>query len=584
VLAQKTRLLEVPEAVEDEVEERIFPDERLELIFTCCHPSLALEAQVALTLRALGGLSTEEIARAFLVSEETMKRRLSRAKHKIRDAGIPFRLPAEHLLPERLAAVLAVVYLIFNEGYGGRIDLAAEALRLGAALTELMPDEPEVRALMALMLLDDARRDARFADGELVLLADQDSSLWDAAKITRGREALECALALQGRGAYVIQAAIASLHMEEPRDWPQIAALYGELVRLTGSAVVELNRAIAIAEVDGAEPGLALVDRLDLDDYQYFHSTRADLLRRLGRAEEARMEYERALALAHTEPERRFLERRAAEVSAYSPPLVTGTVPFRAVAGATGRVGRHVVDVLETDGHDVVAISRSRGVDLVTGEGLAEALAGVATIIDVAAQPTPDEEAATAFFTASARNLQEAGAQAGVERIVVVSIIGIDRFTTGYFAAKLAQERAMLSGPIPVRILRAAQFHEFVPELVEWGRQGELSYVPSWRTQLVAARTVAEALVNLANGSGPARESSEPPFPEIAGPREENLVEVAKLLVARRDDPVRVERASDPTFPESYLYEAGALLPGPQATLAGPTFEEWLDSTSLRRN
>ena len=200
-LAEKTRLLDVPEAVEDEMEEKTFPDERLELIFTCCHPSLGLEAQVALTLRALGGLTTEEIARAFLVPEETMKRRLSRAKRKIRDARIPFSVPAEHLLPERLAAVLAVVYLIFNEGYGGRVDLAAEALQLGAALTELMPDEPEVRGLMALMLLDDARRDARFADGELVLLADQDRARWDAAKITRGREALDRAFALQRSGS-----------------------------------------------------------------------------------------------------------------------------------------------------------------------------------------------------------------------------------------------------------------------------------------------------------------------------------------------------------------------------------------------
>jgi RNA polymerase sigma-70 factor (ECF subfamily) len=269
-----------------------------------------------LTLRALGGLRTDEIARAFLVSEETMKRRLSRAKRKIRDAGIPFRVPAEHVLPERLAAVLAVVYLIFNEGYGGRGDLAAEALRLGAALTELMPDEPEAHGLLALMLLVDARSEARFAGGELVLLADQDRSRWDSAKITRGREALERAFALQGRGTYVVQAAIASLHVEEPRDWPQIAALYGELLRLTGSAIVELNRAIAVAEVDGAEAGLALVDRLDLDGYQYFHSTRADLLRRLGRGDEARTEYERALELAHAETERRFLKRRVAEVSA----------------------------------------------------------------------------------------------------------------------------------------------------------------------------------------------------------------------------------------------------------------------------
>jgi RNA polymerase sigma-70 factor (ECF subfamily) len=302
--------------VEDVMDETSFPDERLELVFTCCHPSLGLEAQVALTLRALGGLRTEEIARAFLVPEETMKRRLSRAKRKIRDAGIPFRVPAGYLLPERLAAVLAVVYLIFNEGYSGRVDLAAEALRLGAALAELMPDEPEVHGLMALMLLDDARREARFEGDELVLLADQDRSRWDAAKITRGREALDRAFALQGRGAYVIQAAIASLHMEEPRDWSQIAALYGELARLTGSPVVELNRAIAVAEADEADAGLAIVDRLDLDGYQYFHSTRADLLRRLGRTDEARREYDRALELAHTEHERRFLRRRIAEVSA----------------------------------------------------------------------------------------------------------------------------------------------------------------------------------------------------------------------------------------------------------------------------
>jgi RNA polymerase sigma-70 factor (ECF subfamily) len=314
-LAAKTRQLEVPEVVEDEMEETSFPDERLELIFTCCHPALGLEAQVALTLRALGGLRTEEIARAFLVPEETMKRRLSRAKRKIRDAGIPFRIPDDHTLPQRLAAVLAVVYLIFNEGYGGRVDLAAEALRLGASLADLMPDEPEVHGLRALMLLDDARRAARFQAGELVLLKDQDRSRWDAAQLARGREALARAFALHGAGAYVLQAAIASLHMQEPRDWAQIAALYGELVRLTGSPVVELNRAIAVAEAAGEEAGLSLVDRLDLDGYQYFHSTRADLLRRLGRADEARAEYERALDLASTEPERRFLERRVAEVS-----------------------------------------------------------------------------------------------------------------------------------------------------------------------------------------------------------------------------------------------------------------------------
>jgi RNA polymerase sigma-70 factor (ECF subfamily) len=315
-LAEKTRLLEAPEAVEDEMEDTTFPDERLELLFTCCHPSLALEAQVALTLRALGGLTTEEIARAFLVPEETMKRRLSRAKRKIKDAGIPFSVPAEHVLPQRLGAVLAVVYLIFNEGYSGRVDLAAEAIRLGAALAELMPDEPEVHGLVALMLLDDARRVARFADGELVLLRDQDRSRWDTATIARGRETLDRALALRGRGTYVVQAAIASLHMDEPPDWREIAGLYAELVRLTRSPVVELNRAIAVAEVDGPDAGLALVDRLDLHGYQYFHSTRADLLRRLGRADEARTEYGRALELAHNEPERRFLERRLADVGA----------------------------------------------------------------------------------------------------------------------------------------------------------------------------------------------------------------------------------------------------------------------------
>jgi RNA polymerase sigma-70 factor, ECF subfamily len=313
-LAAKTRLLEVPEATEDPVDETTIPDERLELVFTCCHPALALDAQVALTLRTLGGLSTEDIARAFLVPEPTMAKRLVRAKHKIRDAGIPFRLPPAHLLPYRLAAVLAVVYLIFNEGYGGRGELAAEAIRLGRALAELMPDEPEVHGLLALMLLNDARREARFADGDLVLLRDQDRSLWDADQIEEGRAGVERALALGGRGPYVLQAALASLHAEEPQDWSQIAALYGELARLTGSPVVELNEGVAIAEAGDVDAALALVERLELDTYHYLHAARAELLRRLDRVDDARAAYDRALQLVHSDPERRLLERRRAEL------------------------------------------------------------------------------------------------------------------------------------------------------------------------------------------------------------------------------------------------------------------------------
>ncbi len=296
------------------MEEQTFPDERLELIFTCCHPALALEAQVALTLRTLGGLTTDEIARAFLVPAETMKRRLTRAKDKIKAAGIPFVVPDAHLLPDRLAAVLAVVYLVFNEGYGGRVDLAAEAIRLGRMLASLMPDEPEVRGLLALMLLHDSRREARFSGGELVLLEEQDRSLWNRDQIDEGRAVLDQAIALRGRGPYVLQAAIDSLHADDPIDWTEVAALYGELGRLTGSPVVELNRAVAVAEADGPAAALAIVDELDLDDYQYLHSTRAELLRRLGRTDEARAAYRRALELAQAEPERRFLARRLAEL------------------------------------------------------------------------------------------------------------------------------------------------------------------------------------------------------------------------------------------------------------------------------
>jgi RNA polymerase sigma-70 factor, ECF subfamily len=311
-LAAKTRLLDIPEAVEDDLDETVITDERLELVFTCCHPALALEGQVALTLRTLGGLTTEEIARAFLVPEETMAKRLVRAKRKIKDAGIPFRVPPAHLLPDRLAAVLAVVYLIFNEGYGGRGDLAAEAIRLGRALAELMPDEPEVHGLLALMLVNDARRDARFTDDTVVLLRDQDRSLWDADQMALGRAELDRALALGGGGPYVLQAAIASLHVEEPQDWPQLAELYGELGRLTGSSVVELNRAVAIAEAGDVEAALALVESLELDRYHYLHATRAELLRRLDRLDDARAAYDRALELVHSNAERRFLEQQRA--------------------------------------------------------------------------------------------------------------------------------------------------------------------------------------------------------------------------------------------------------------------------------
>jgi RNA polymerase sigma factor (sigma-70 family) len=312
-LAGKIHLLSAREAemdVMDEFDDAVIKDERLELMFTCCHPALPLEGQVALTLRALGGLETGQIARAFLVSEETMKRRLSRAKAKIKATGIPFAVPSAHLLPDRLHAVLAVIYLIYNEGYSGRVDLAAEAIRLGRVLATLMPDEPEAHGLLALMMIHHARRRARFSGEDLVLLDDQDRALWDMPEIAAGREVLDRAVAMGGRGAYVIQAAIASLQTAEPIDWPQVAELYRRLAELTGSPVVELNRAVAVAQAGDPAAALRAVDRLGLDTYLYFHSTRGELLRRLGRDAEAAAAYHRALELATSTPERRFLTRR----------------------------------------------------------------------------------------------------------------------------------------------------------------------------------------------------------------------------------------------------------------------------------
>jgi predicted RNA polymerase sigma factor len=315
-LEDKRRLLRGSSpTVTMDFDDSTIPDERLELIFTCCHPALAVEAQVALTLRALGGLTTEEIARAFLVPEETMKRRLSRAKAKIKATGIPFAVPADRVLPDRVSAVLAVLYLIFNEGYPDRSDLADEAIRLGRLLADLMTDEPEVYGLLALMLLHDSRRDARVVGGELVPLAEQDRSRHDQAKVEAGRSALDRALALRpAAGPYVLQAAIASLQAEADIDWAEVTLLYERLERLTGSPVVTLNRAVALAEAGAPRRALELVDSLDLAGYRYLHSTRAELLRRLGRDDEAREAFEHALSLAATDLERRFLARRLSEL------------------------------------------------------------------------------------------------------------------------------------------------------------------------------------------------------------------------------------------------------------------------------